>query len=78
MTIDPRVGMYLSIVCAVLSFLVGAGATFTDLFGPETAKQIIGVVVILNGVINSVNAVLHAIPSKPGAANEFPLGPSKP
>jgi len=30
------------------------------------------------GVGNAVNAVLHAIPSKPGAANEFPLGPAAP
>jgi hypothetical protein len=78
MTLDPRIGMWLSIGGAILSFVVGAGATFTDLFGPETTKIIIGIAVLINGVINSINAVLHAIPSKPGSANEFPLGPAKP
>jgi uncharacterized membrane protein HdeD (DUF308 family) len=76
MTIDPRWGMWISIIAAILSFLVGAGATFTDLFGPEVSKTIVGVAVLLNGVINAINAVLHAVPSKPGAFNEFPLAPA--
>jgi len=75
MTIDPRWGMWISIIAAILSFLVGAGATFTDLFGPETSKTIVGVAVLLNGIINAINAVLHAVPSKPGAFNEFPARP---
>ena len=75
MTIDPRVGFWMSIALAILAFLTGAGATLTDLFGEHTGKIILSVVVLLLGVGNSVNAVLHAIPSKPGALNEFPLGP---
>lgn len=73
MTIDPRIGLWLSLVAAVLSFLVGASATMTDLFGADHAKTIIGVTVLLNGVINAVNAVLHAIPSQPNRFDEFPL-----
>src|SRR5262249_6616584 len=53
MTIDPRWGMWISIIAAILSFLVGAGATFTDLFGPEASKTIVGVAVLLNGVTQS-------------------------
>jgi len=75
MTIDPRVGFWLSIVAAALSFLAGAGATMGDLFGPDNAKVVLGIIVLLNGVINAVNAVLHAIPSKPGRFDEFPLAP---
>lgn len=78
MTIDPRIGFYLSIVLAVISFLAGAGTQFTTLFGEHTANIILSVCVLLLGVGNAVNAVLHAIPSKPGAANEFPLGPAAP
>jgi len=78
MTIDPRVGLYLSIVLAVIGFLAGAGTQFTTLFGEHTANIILSVCVLLLGIGNAVNAVLHAIPSKPGAANEFPLGPAAP
>ena len=78
MTIDPRVGFWLSITLAVLAFLSGAGATFTDLFGAAHAHAIIGLIGLVMGIGNSINAVLHAIPSKPGAANEFLLGPAPP
>lgn len=75
MTIDPRIGLYLSVLMAMLAFIVGAGATLTDLFGPETTKIVLAISTLVLGVGNAVNAVLHAIPSKPGAASEFPLGP---
>ena len=75
MTIDPRVGLYLSIALAALGFLAGAGTQFTTLFGEHTANVILSIIVLVLGIGNAVNAVLHAIPSKPGAANEFPLGP---
>lgn len=75
MTIDPRVGFYLSIFLAVVGFLAGAGTQLTTLFGEHTANVVLAVVVLILGMGNAVNAVLHAIPSKPGAANEFPLGP---
>jgi hypothetical protein len=77
MTIDPRVGFYLSLFLAVCGFLAGAGTQFTALFGDHTANIILAVTVLLLGCGNAVNAVLHAIPSKPGANDEFLLGPKK-
>lgn len=75
MTIDPRVGLYLSIFLAVVGFFAGAGTQLTTLFGEHTANAVLAVVVLILGAGNAINAVLHAIPSKPGSANEFPLGP---
>lgn len=75
MTIDPRIGMWVSIFLAAISFLAGAGTQFTTLFGDHTANTINAVMVLILGMGNAINAVLHAIPSKPGAMNEFPLGP---
>lgn len=77
MTINPKVGMYLSIALAVIAYLAAAGATLTDLFGANEAKIILSLCTLLMGIGNSVNAVLHMIPSKsgPAGAAEFPLGP---
>jgi hypothetical protein len=75
MTVDPRVGFYLSIFLAAVSVLAGAGTQLTTLFGDHMANVVLAGVVLVLGAGNAVNAVLHAIPSKPGAANEFPLGP---
>lgn len=80
MTIDPRIGMWLSIVAAIVSALVAGGAEFTDIFGPDRAKAILAFLGIINAVINAVNAALHAIPSQSGpvAAKQFLLGPKAP
>jgi hypothetical protein len=75
MTIDPRVGMWLSIVLAIIAFLTTAGTELTTIFGSQTANMILGVCGLLMGVGNAVNAVLHAIPSVSGATAQFPLGP---
>jgi phage-related protein len=77
MTIDPRVGLWLSIIAAVVSALVAGGAEFTDIFGAQNAKMIIGILGIINTIINAINAILHAIPSQRGpvGAAQFPLGP---
>jgi hypothetical protein len=75
MTIDPRVGFYLSIVLAMIGFMAGAGTQLTTLFGPDMANKILAVCVMVLGAGSAVSAVLHAIPSKAGAINEFPLGP---
>lgn len=77
MTIDPRWGFWLSICAAVLSALVGAGATFTDIFGADNTKVILGVVTLLNTIVSAANAVLHAIPSAPNKFYEFPLAPAQ-
>jgi hypothetical protein len=80
MTIDPRVGMWISIIAAVLMFLAGAGAELTTMFSTAVANEIVAVAVFLGGLISAVNAVLHMIPSSnaPGDASKFALGPKGP
>jgi len=79
MTIDPRVSFYLSISLAVLGFLGGAGAQFTDLgLSPGEVKAILAGDALIVGVGNAINAVLAAIPSAPGQTKGFYLGPKEP
>ena len=68
--------MWLSIFAAAISALVASGALFTDVFGPDNAKLILGILGLFNVVLNAVNAVLHAIPGMPGpkGAKQYPLG----
>ena len=75
MTLDPRWGLYLSIATAMLLFIAGAGSTMTDMLDPATAKKVVAGATFFGGIMSAVNAILHAIPSKPGATSEFPLGP---
>ena len=77
MTIDPRWGFYLSIFLAVIGAGAACGTQWTTIFGEHTANSILAVDALILSVGNAANAVLHAIPSKPGAADEFPLGPPK-
>jgi hypothetical protein len=81
MIINPKWGMWLSIIAAIVSVLVLCGAEFTTLFGDIATSKILAALGIVNAVINGVNGVLHMIPaSQPAtvaAANQFPLGPSK-
>lgn len=77
MTIDPRIGMWVSIVAALLSFIAVSTAQLTTIFDAHIANQITAVAAFVGGGINAVNAILHMIPSPPGqtGAKEFPLGP---
>lgn len=77
MTINPRIGVWLSIIAAVVSVLVLCGAEFTTLFGAIATNKILAGLGIINAVINGINGVLHMIPSQTGAlgAAQFPLGP---
>lgn len=75
MTIDPRVGLYLSIALAAIGFFSGASTQLTTIFGEHTSNIILASASLIMGVGNAVNAVLHAIPSQPNKPNEFPLGP---
>jgi uncharacterized membrane protein YGL010W len=79
MTIDPRVGFYLSIGLAIIGVLAISGTTLTDIFGTHTTKIILSSSTLLLAIGNAINAVLHAIPSKstPAALDEFYLGPKK-
>ena len=80
MTVDPRVGFWFSIVAALVSGLLLCGAEFTTLFGDTSTAAILAALGIGNVVINSLNAVLHAIPAQttPNAkqAAKFYLGPA--
>ena len=79
MTIDPRWSIFLSIALAVLAFLSGAGSQFTDLgLQPVTVKAVLALITIFLGLGNAINAVLAAIPSKPGQTSGFYLGPKDP
>ena len=81
MIVNPKWGMWLSIIAAVVSVLVLCGAEFTTLFGSIATSKILAGLGIVNAVINGINGVLHMIPgSAPttvAGANQFPLGPSK-
>ena len=79
MTLDPRWSIFLSIALAILAFLSGAGASFTDLgLSPMEVKAILAMITLVLGIGNSVNAVLAAIPSKTGQSAGFYLGPKPP
>jgi len=76
MTLDPRWSVWLSIALAVLAFLSGAGAQLTDLgLSPGEVKAVLAAIALTLGVGNAINAVLAAIPSKPGDTSKFYLGP---
>ena len=77
MTLNPRVGMWISIVAALLMFTAGAGAELTTIFSTAVANEIVAICVFFGGAISAANAVLHMIPSgsSPQALAQFPLGP---
>lgn len=79
MTIDPRVGFYFSLFLAIVSYMSGAAAVLTDILGAERAHLIVALSLFFLGIGNSINVVLHAIPSQstsdPKIAKEFYLGP---
>jgi len=77
MTISPKVGIWISVIAALLSFIAISTAQLTTLFDAATANHITAWAAFLGGAINAVNAVLHMIPSAstPQALAQFPLGP---
>ena len=77
MTISPRIGMYLSIIAAIVSALVLCGTELTTIFGADMTTRILAGLAIINAIINGANGVLHMIPSAstPQALSQFPLGP---
>ena len=80
MTINPKWGMWLSILLAIGGALTGLGASFADLgLSPGEVKAILAGDTIVLTLGNAANAVLHMIPSVQGpvGAAQFPLGPSK-
>jgi len=79
MTIDPRVGFYLSLALAIIGAVAGAATQITTIFGEHSAQIILASCVLLMTIGNAVNAVLHAIPSSvpstPKEESKFFLGP---
>lgn len=80
MTLDPRVGFWFSVIAALVSGLLLAGAEFTTLLGEQATGMLLAALGVVNVIINSLNAVLHAIPAQQPtnapAAAKFYLGPS--
>jgi hypothetical protein len=74
MTIDPRVSMYLNIA---LASLMGIGGYLASDSAFMHSGAGVGTVIGIGAAVAAINGVLHAIPSKPGATDQFPLGPSK-
>lgn len=72
MTLDPRISLYLNLACVAL---VAIAAYLGAQQGFVAAHP--GWVLAIGAAIAAINGVLHAIPSKPGATEQFPLGPSK-
>ena len=61
MTVDLKWVLILSMILAVLGFLVGAGSQFTDLgLSPTAVKAVIALCVLCLGGGNAVNSVLIA------------------
>ncbi len=60
---------WLSIILAVLSYIVGAGALLTDAgMDPTTVKQLIA---ILSLVVGAGNTVVAAVSNKPPVITNF-------
>jgi hypothetical protein len=76
-TINPKWGIALSVLLAVLAFLATSQDTISELFGPNATPKVIALITLTLGIGNAINAVLHAIPSQsgPAGAAQFPLGP---
>lgn len=79
MTINPKIGMWLSILAALGTVLVLCGTEFTTLFGAIATAKILAALGIFNVAANAVNGVLHMMPAsaaiQPSVAAQFPLGP---
>jgi ABC-type phosphate transport system permease subunit len=69
----------MSLLTAIFSALIGAGATLTDVFGAANGKMVLAILMLANVIISSTNTVLHAIPASiPATSQEeskFLLGP---
>jgi hypothetical protein len=72
MTLDPRISIWLNVATAAL-VPIGAYLASNTTFMQSQAGLI--TVVTIGAVVAGANGILHAIPSKAGAADQFPLGP---
>mgnify|MGYP003345537742 CR=1 FL=1 len=61
MTIDPKISMWLNIIAAVLSAVVGATAQLTTLFGQGKAQAIVSLCALVLTVIGAINGALHGL-----------------
>jgi hypothetical protein len=72
MTLDPRVSIYLNLAVAALVAVGGYFAADTSFM---STKAGLITTLVIGAVIAAINGILHSIPSKPGATQQFPLGP---
>lgn len=81
MILNPKWGMWISIIAAIVSGLLLCGAEFTTILGPTDTGKLLAGLGIVNTIINAANAVFHMIPASApttiAAADKFPLGPAK-
>ena len=77
MTVDPRIGFWLSIFLAILGVTAAGGTQLTTIFGEHAANVVLASSALILGAGNAISAILHAIPSgnTPADANKFLLGP---
>ena len=74
MTLDPRWSIYLNLAMVALIGVGGYLATNTAFMNTKAGMV---TALVIGCAIAGINAILHAVPSKPGATEQFPLGPSK-
>ena len=60
-----------------MAALVGVGGYLASNTAFMSSKEGLVTTLIIGAAIAAINGILHAIPSKPGAAEQFPLGPPK-
>jgi hypothetical protein len=60
-----------------MAALVGIGGYLASNTAFMSSKEGLVTTLIIGAAIAAINGILHAIPSKPGAAEQFPLGPPK-
>ena len=73
MTVDPKIGMWLSVLAAIILFVASAPVSLSDVFGVALAGKIVAIATLSGGIISAVNAVLHVIPAPMGT--KYLLGP---
>jgi hypothetical protein len=70
--LDPRISIYLNLLCVALVGVGGYLVTNTAFMGTHAGMI---TALVISCAIAGINAILHAVPSKPGATEQFPLGP---
>lgn len=75
MTLNPMFSIYLNIAMVAL---IGVGGYLGANSAFMSTKAGMVTVLCIGAAVAGINGILHAIPSKAGATEQFPLGPSAP